>query len=270
MVRYLGSVGKMVVESRDETQDGGSELPPMMQSLDFPLAMPEQEQVQDVQIVTREFGEGQGEFAALHNQHLSRSIMTGSFVSTSSRGGITRYEGTFLNEPHHQVPTPSGEGVRSNPDGSTYMGQWKDGFPDGHGEWHAPAPSCESYVGEWKRGKKHGFGVQKFENGDLYEGDWANGKFQDRGKYAYANGDEFVGVFQNGNKLHGTFYFKDGRISSRKWESGRLVTCQDYDSRKKTYVPTLTKTQAHDPERNRYRSQVPAFAVLSPRGVRMN
>ena len=39
--------------------------------------------------------------------------------------------------------------VRVNPDGSSYSGEWKDGFPHGQGEWKAAEPS-ESYVGEWK------------------------------------------------------------------------------------------------------------------------
>jgi len=266
----------MVVKSMEDShehpdgKEGASEPPPMMQPLDVPLAMPEQDQIQDVKVVTREFGGGRGEFAALHNEQLSRSLMMGSFVSTSSRGGVTRYEGTFLSDPHREVPTPSGQGVRANPDGSIYSGQWRDGLQDGQGEWTAPPPSCESYVGEWKRGKKHGFGLHRFVNGDTYEGDWKGGRFHDRGKYVYANGDEFVGVFSEGNKLHGTFYFKDGRMSSRKWEGGRLVSYQDFDARKKLYQPTLTKVQAHDPERNRFRSQVPSSMVLTPRGVRMS
>jgi len=247
-----------------------NEHPQMMQPLDIPLDLPEQDQVRDVQVVTRDFGEGQGHFAALHNSQLSRSLMTGSFVSSSCSGGTTRYEGTFLSDPHHEVPIPSGQGVRVNPDGSTYTGQWKDGFPDGHGEWIAPPPSCESYVGEWKRGKKHGFGLQKFANGDMYEGDWAKGKFQDRGKYVYANGDEFMGIFHDGLKVNGTFYFKDGRVSNRKWQNGVLISSQEFDSRKRSYLPTLTKDKAHDPQRNAYGSDLPHFSVISPRGIKQN
>merc|ERR1712087_982708 len=119
----------------------------------------------------------------------------------TSEGGVSRYEGTFLNkDPHSELPTPSGRGVRTNTDGSIYSGQWKDGFPHGDGEWRAPPPSCESYVGEWKRGKKHGFGIQKYQHGDVYEGDWADGKFQDRGKYVYANGDEFMGLWEKASR----------------------------------------------------------------------
>lgn len=243
-------------------------IPPMMQTLDIILPMPGQ--CNDLQIVTRDFPDGRGKFEALHNASLANSLMSGTFESTSSKGdGVTRYEGTFLNHPHQERPTPSGQGVRTNPDGSSYAGQWKDGFPDGHGEWKAAPPSVESYVGEWKRGKKHGFGCQKYANGDTYEGDWANGKFQDRGKYIYANGDEFLGIWENGVKKNGTFYFKDGRVSTRKWENGRLVTSQEFDSQRRTYQPTTSKAQVHDPARNAFGAKA-GRTMASPRGVLIN
>merc|ERR1719215_2164675 len=144
--------------------------------------------------------------------------MSGRFESKTSAGQSMAYQGTFLNDPHEATPTPSGQGVRHNPDGSTYTGQWREGQYHGHGEWKAAPPSCESYIGEWKKGRKHGYGVQRFPNGDVYEGDWANGKCQDRGKYIYVNGDVFMGIWENGVKEHGTFYFKDGRTSTRRWQ----------------------------------------------------
>mmetsp|Transcript_99976 Transcript_99976/g.214146 ORF Transcript_99976/g.214146 Transcript_99976/m.214146 type:complete len:263 (+) Transcript_99976:89-877(+) len=251
---------------QDDTFASG-DIPPMMQPLD--IVLPLKEQVHDLKVVTRKLPEGQGVFQALHNSNLSKSLMSGCFESVSSSGGVTVYEGTFLNDPNHERPTPSGQGVRTNPDGSCYAGQWKDGYPDGHGEWKAPPPSCESYVGEWRRGKKHGFGLQKFANGDVYEGDWANGKFQDRGKYTYANGDEFMGIFQGGDKQEGTFYFKDGRISTRKWDRSVLVSCQDFDSRRRSYHPTHTKLQIHDPEKNVYGAKA-TNVMVSPRGVKID
>lgn len=140
------------------------------------------------------------------------------------------------------------------------------GQPHGHGQWTA-STSSESYVGDWRNGRKHGFGLQKFASGDTYEGDFADGKFQDRGKYSYANGDEFMGFWDKGIKTNGTFYFKDGRVSTRRWEKGVLVSCQDFDAQHRHYQPTLTKARVHDPEANKYgvaRSNV----VASPRGIR--
>merc|ERR1719409_1355653 len=161
-----------------------------MRPLDEVLPCPAE--VRDLALVSRELPDGQGKFEVIHNTQLSNSLMSGSFRAVSTIGGTSVYEGTFLNvDPHSEQPRPHGKGVRTNADGSTYTGQWKDGLPDGDGEYRAASPSVGSYLGEWRKGKKHGFGLVRFENGDSYEGDWADGKFQDRGKYMYANGDEF-------------------------------------------------------------------------------
>lgn len=219
------------------------------------VTMPVPAEVQDVEVVTREFPFGQGKFEARHNAALSHSLLSGSLESVTSTGGRSRFEGTFLNDPHNEGPCLHGQGQRRNVDGSTYTGQWKDNQPDGHGEWRAPPPSFESYLGEWKTGKRHGFGIHKFANGDMYEGDWKNGSFHDRGKYTYANADQFSGIWEGGIKAHGSFYFRDGRISRRTYQNGRLMTCQDFDPRKRSYLPTITRGEAHDPIRNCYGSK---------------
>jgi len=241
-------------------------IPPMMQPLD--VVLKHDVEVNDLEIVSREYPDGQGKFEVLHNSQLSMSLMSGSFESTS-KSGATRYQGTFLNDPHQERPLPHGQGMRENPDGSTYAGQWKDGFPDGRGEWKAAGDVNENYVGEWRRGKKHGFGMQNFANGDSYEGDWAEGKFQDRGKHTYANGDVFMGIYDKGVKVSGSFYFKDGRVSTRKWDNGKLISCQDFDSRRRVYNPTISHTQVHAPERNTYGAKV-ASGMVSPRGVKVS
>mmetsp|Transcript_53511 Transcript_53511/g.114419 ORF Transcript_53511/g.114419 Transcript_53511/m.114419 type:complete len:380 (+) Transcript_53511:80-1219(+) len=245
-------------------------IPPMMHPLDEVLELPEP--VQDLQLVTRDFAEGRGIFEAVHNKMLSKSLLSGSFQCTSSLGKSMRYDGTFLSDPHGENPMPCGQGVRTNPDGSTYSGQWKDGNYHGHGEWRNAA-TRESYRGDWKKGKKHGFGVQCFANGDVYEGDWADSKFQDRGKYVYANGDEFLGFFEKGVKVQGTFHYKDGRISTRRWQNGSLVSCQDFDPHRRSYQATITKAQVHDPIRGRVgASALGAIgaSVVTPRGIRID
>jgi hypothetical protein len=264
------------------------EEPPRMPST-LDEVMPKPDEVQDLQIVLREFpgdikqgGEedgydtttkdlaalGQVKFEALHNAMLGRSVLTGTLESVSSNGRKVVYEGTFLCDPHNEKPIMHGQGTRRNVDGSIYTGQWKNGFQDGHGEWRdaAEGAASESFIGEWKAGKKHGFGVYKFKNGDMYEGDWANGKFQDRGKYIYANGDEFQGIWENGLKKEGSFYFKDGRVSRRTWNKGVLLTCQDFDSRRKNYVPTITRDEVHAAERNALGTAT-YTGVVSPRGI---
>lgn len=226
--------------------------------------LPKPEAVQDLAVVTRDYTEGAGKFEALHNTKLSKSLLSGSFESACSTGGVTKYEGTFLNDPHHEQPVPHGQGMRVNADGSQYSGQWKNGCPDGQGEWRGPPDSCESYVGEWLAGKRHGFGIHKFRNGDSYQGDWAKGKFQDRGKYMYANGDTFCGIWEDGVKKDGSFYFADGRISRRTWNKGTLITCQDFDGRKKNYLPTTNRSEIHAPNRVVYGEKIKT-GISSPR-----
>eukprot|EP00933_Yihiella_yeosuensis_P069848 TRINITY_DN7689_c1_g1_i1.p1 TRINITY_DN7689_c1_g1~~TRINITY_DN7689_c1_g1_i1.p1 ORF type:complete len:281 (+),score=30.58 TRINITY_DN7689_c1_g1_i1:71-844(+) len=242
----------------------------MLQTLDVQL--PLHDGVCDLSVVSRDFPDGLGKFEAIHHKHLANSMISGVVESTTTTGATTRYEGTFVGDPHDMCPIPNGTGVRENPDGSTYTGEWKDGFPHGQGEWKAAPPSAESYVGEWKRGKKHGFGHMYFANGDMYEGDWRDGKFQDRGKYVYANGDEFMGLWDKGVKTSGTYYYKDGRISTRKWDNGKLISCQDFDARKKTYKPTITHTQVHDPERTQFGQQAlfSGNSMTTPSGIRIN
>lgn len=257
-----------VVEDQkvDDLKDANPTLR-MGEPLDIQL--PDLELVDDLKVHHRDFPEGKGCYTVLHHQHLSKSVMSGAFQSMSSTGGITRYEGCFQGDPHNDGPVPNGPGVRDI-DGYVYAGEFKDGLPHGQGEWKSPE-GTESFLGEWKRGKKHGFGLMKFANGDVYEGDWADGKFQDRGKYTYANGDEFMGLWDKGIKTSGTFYYKDGRISARKWQNGRLVSSQDYDAKKKSYQPTMTDVQVHDPARTVYGQQTifSGDPMMSPSGVRV-
>jgi len=228
-----------------EAADTGIEDAPANQQPPLSVAMPCPPEVQDVQLLSREFPFGAGKFEVKYNTALAKSLLSGVLEFGNSTGGVTAYEGSFLNDAHAECPKPHGDGVRHGSDGSSYSGQWANGLQDGHGEWRAGPPSYESYVGDWKMGKRHGFGIQKFANGDRYEGDWKDGKFQDRGKFFYANGDKFLGIWDAGMKVNGSLYFQDGRVSRRTYEKGRLMTCQDFDPRKKTYLPTITRNDVH-------------------------
>lgn len=207
------------------------------------------EEVNDVRRVRREFRTSNnaevGHFEAFYNSALSRSLLSGVVEFDTSNGGASRYEGMFMNDPENECPMPHGEGVRRNTDGSTYSGQWKSGTMHGHGELVGPPPANETYVGDWRNGKRHGFGTQTFGNGDRYEGDWVEGKFHDRGTFKSANGDRFEGIWADGMKKYGSIYFVDGRVSRRTFDSGRLMSCQDFDPRRRAYLPTKTRRETH-------------------------
>ena len=71
-----------------------------------------------------------------------------------------------------------------------YVGQRKNGKPDGHGmgvtydggiyegEWDGQGtytlPDGEKYVGEWKDGLKHGLGILTYSNGEKLVGDFVS------------------------------------------------------------------------------------------------
>jgi len=75
------------------------------------------------------------------------------------------------------------------------------------------AKSLEKYEGEWKLGKRHGYGKEYFNNGNMkYMGYFSNGKYNGNGTFYFTSGEKYVGNFYNG-KMHGsksTFFTKKG------------------------------------------------------------
>ncbi len=106
-----------------------------------------------------------------------------------------------------------------------------------------------TYKGGWKNNKKHGFGVQIWDQGNKYEGEWANGKrsgsgmfWQMEGKrlrkvysgkwkkglkngpgvYFYKNGDRYEGEWREGvREGKGTLFTKGGDQYSGNWRQDR-------------------------------------------------
>ena len=65
---------------------------------------------------------------------------------------------------------PDGHGKGIAHDGGVYEGEWKDGVYDGQGTY--TLPDGEKYVGEWKDGLKHGHGSITYSNGEMLVGDF--------------------------------------------------------------------------------------------------
>jgi hypothetical protein len=61
------------------------------------------------------------------------------------------------------------------PDGSKYVGGWKDAKKHGQGTY--TWLSGHKYVGEFKDGKKHGQGTLTSVDGTVQHGIWGNDKF---------------------------------------------------------------------------------------------
>ena len=72
------------------------------------------------------------------------------------------------------------------------------------------------YDGERKAGKKHGFGINRGDDGETYKGEWAHDKRHGRGVCTYSSGDIYDGDFQQ-DKKHGKGLYKlaDGRYLER-------------------------------------------------------
>eukprot|EP00913_Durusdinium_trenchii_P027837 g26101.t1 len=154
----------------------------------------------------REFFGGVGSFTVLKHEHLSQSTMSGSFTLTSSTGGVTEYKGCFNGNPADDGPTPNGLGVRINPDGSSFAGEWKE--PE-RGTWtcawhrdrtrraeeepgqrvqeHLPASSVRDLL---KEGFPHGQGEWKAAapSCESYVGEWKRGKKHGYGTMKFNNG----------------------------------------------------------------------------------
>jgi len=81
----------------------------------------------------------------------------------------------------------NGVGKRSFPDGSVYLGCWRDDLKEGLGSLRWSDQT--SYSGEWKADKYHGFGVKSWSDGDRYEGFWAEDKKAGKGIYVWSNSD---------------------------------------------------------------------------------
>ena len=100
-----------------------------------------------------------------------------------------------------QATVRQGHGNYLLPDGTRYVGNFKDGNFNGQGTktW----PSGKKYVGEWKNGKKHGHGVFSWLGGHKYVGQWKDDEKHGTGIYTWPSGEKYVGQYKN-DKKHGT------------------------------------------------------------------
>jgi len=105
--------------------------------------------------------------------------------------------------------------------GSKYVGEWKDGKPNGQGT--GTRPNSYKYVGEFKDGWPNGQGTYTFANGDEYVGEFKDGKQNGRGITTFADGDKYVGEYKNGQRTgQGTFTLADGRKYVGEYKDGKL------------------------------------------------
>ena len=82
-------------------------------------------------------------------------------------------------------------------------------------------PDGSNYVGEYKNGHPHGFGTYIWPDGDKYTGFWVYGKRHGLGFHSRRNGFVYVGNFvDNLPQGNGSSIDKQGNSYSGEWESG--------------------------------------------------
>lgn len=109
-----------------------------------------------------------------------------------------------------QTPAAGSGNVYRYSDGSTYVGDFKDGKPNGHGV--AQHANGSRYEGDWKDGLFHGKGKFSWSFGQWYAGDFSRGQTQGKGEINYPSGARYVGDFAEQFSFHGNgvYYWPNG------------------------------------------------------------
>ena len=87
-------------------------------------------------------------------------------------------------------------GIQINPNGSKYVGLFKNGMYDGRGR--LIFRKGDYYEGEFKDNKANGFGKYVNIKGDIYIGNWVNDQQEGKGELILKNGSMYTGYFKNG------------------------------------------------------------------------
>ena len=143
--------------------------------------------------------------------------------------------------PNSKPSCPSSEyrhncyGSHTFPDGSTYIGEWKNNKYNGQGTY--TFANGDRYMGNHKDGKAHGQGTFNYVSGAKYVGLHKNHKYHGEGEYTWADGRKDVGEFKDG-KLNGFAirYDKFGIILKEGiWKDDKFLYTQ------KKPIPNLIK-----------------------------
>ena len=103
-----------------------------------------------------------------------------------------------------------------------YVGEIKNGEPNGRGVSTNNFYPRVKYVGEWKDGKEHGQGTLTYTDRRKYVGEWKNGKYDGQGTYTWSNGEKYVGEWKEGVRRNGTSYDENGNLKVRYVNGKRI------------------------------------------------
>ena len=95
-----------------------------------------------------------------------------------------------------------GQGTVTLPDGMKYVGDFRDGIQHSHGSLTPPDSCnnnwrCSTYVGQFKNGKPNGLGTMILRDGTKYVGEFRDTRWHGQGTLTAPNGRKYVGEFRN-------------------------------------------------------------------------
>ena len=111
-------------------------------------------------------------------------------------------------------------GTGAFPDGQKYVGEFRDGKPNGQGThtW----PDGQKYVGEFKVGKSHGQGTLTSPSGSSYVGEYRDGKYNGQGTFTSPSFGKYVGEYRDGKyNGQGTVTFPSGGKYVGEWKDDK-------------------------------------------------
>ncbi|EGZ07759.1 hypothetical protein PHYSODRAFT_365371, partial [Phytophthora sojae] len=138
--------------------------------------------------------------------------------------------------------------VTSCPATHIYEGSIRRGKFHGLGTLHIRmAFTRGEYVGEWKEGQRHGYGIERLDNGELFAGYWAHDRHNGPGELVLADGSRYDGFFRRGLwHGHGVRTLANGDRISGEFHDGFLDGPGAVDfADGKHYAGAMKRTRRH-------------------------
>ena len=150
---------------------------------------------------------------------------TGTFIGLSELNGVilggSQYAGYIVYTIQTQAVKESVSQISDKKeirfeDGRVYIGEEKDGLPNGMGKMiYADG---DIYEGSYVNGKKEGKGTYFYADKSVYEGEYVNGREEGKGKHTYVNGNVYEGDYVNGKREGvGKLIFYSGAVYEGEW-----------------------------------------------------
>jgi len=137
--------------------------------------------------------------------------------------GTVSFTGYWYNE----MPEDNREGTYVFVNGSVYVGNIKNGLPNGQGTFtHGDGPNKgDKYVGSFKNNLFNGQGTYTWANGKKYVGEWKDGQSNGQGTMTMPDGRKYEGEWKDSRMNgYGIMYSADGTITQQgQWKYGIFI-----------------------------------------------